>query len=80
MKLQLTWGFNEVAQSVIWVEEPARIKHRQQNADKRGKMAYKNSFKNHNWLLTVSIKQMISEHPIYFFVEEIISSKIKDNL
>ena len=33
-------------------------------------MAYKDSFKNQNWLLPLSIKQMIPENHICFFVEE----------
>ncbi|MDP4039564.1 MAG: IS1182 family transposase, partial [Candidatus Pacearchaeota archaeon] len=33
-------------------------------------MAYKDSFKNQNWLLPLSIKRMIPENHICFFVEE----------
>src|SRR3989344_2503863 len=37
-------------------------------------MAYKNSFKNKNWLLPVSIKSMIPENHICFFVEEFVEN------
>jgi len=37
-------------------------------------MAYKNSFKNQNWLLPVSIKSMIPENHICFFVEEFVEN------
>ena len=37
-------------------------------------MAYKDSFKNQNWLLPPSIKQMIPENHICFFVEEFIEN------
>jgi len=37
-------------------------------------MAYKDSYKNQNWLLPVSIKQMIPENHICFFVEEFVEN------
>ena len=37
-------------------------------------MAYKNSYKNQNWLLPLSIKQMIPENHICFFVEEFVEN------
>jgi len=41
---------------------------------KRGKMAYISSFKNQNGLLPVSIKSMIPENHICFFVEEFVEN------
>jgi len=43
-------------------------------------MAYISSCKNQNWLLPVSIKSMIPENHICFFVEEVTSSKMEDKL
>jgi transposase len=37
-------------------------------------MAYKDSFKNQNWLLPVSIKSMIPKNHICFFVEEFVEN------
>jgi transposase len=37
-------------------------------------MAYKDSFKNQNWLLPVAIKSMIPENHICFFVEEFVEN------
>lgn len=37
-------------------------------------MSYINSFKNQNWLLPLSIKQMIPENHICFFVEEFVEN------
>jgi len=37
-------------------------------------MAYKDSFKNQNWLLPVSIKQMIPKNHICFFVEKFVDN------
>ncbi|OIO63846.1 hypothetical protein COT48_02010 [Candidatus Woesearchaeota archaeon CG08_land_8_20_14_0_20_47_9] len=37
-------------------------------------MSYINSYKNQDWLLPVSIKQMIPENHICFFVEEFVEN------
>ena len=37
-------------------------------------MTYINSYKNQDWLLPTSIKQMIPENHISFFVEEFVES------
>jgi len=50
------------------------IKYRRYKSTKEDKMTYMDSFKDQNWLLPTSIKQMIPQNHICFFVEEFVES------